>query len=143
MKLITYKPSNFKSPVVIDDEFKQICDDVNEILIKFDFTLIPTSSKRNSTLVKGAIVTPAQMSNHLVGHAIDANLQDNKTGEYFNSKKMGDNIGADKNVIEALVAKGIRWGGNFRKKDQVHLDDGLNLKNPEKWKQLNKLFNEK
>ena len=28
MKLITYKPSNFKSAVLIDDEFKKVVDDI-------------------------------------------------------------------------------------------------------------------
>lgn len=141
MKIIAYTNTNIQGICNIDDEFKTIMDQINEVCKHFDFNCVITSSKRASTLVKGAIVTPAQMSNHLIGHAIDCNLKNNKTGEYYNSKKMGDGIAADECVIKAIEAKGIRWGGEFRAKDEVHFDDGLNLKKPEKWHELNKILN--
>lgn len=141
MKIILYINTNIQGICNIDDEFKPMMDIINDTCKQFDFTCVITSSKRASTLVKGAIVTPAQMSNHLVGHAIDCNLKNNKTGEYYNSKKMGDGIGTDECVIKAIEAKGIRWGGEFRAKDEVHFDDSINLKNPDHWHLLNNTLN--
>ena len=118
-------------------------DIINDECKKKNFLFIATSSKRDSLFVLGAIVEPAKMSNHLVGHGVDGNLQDLTTGEYYNSVKMGDGKGADECVIRAIEGRGLRWGGEFRKKDEVHFDDGLNLKDPAKWNELNKLYNQK
>ncbi len=71
-----------------------------------------------------------------MANALDGNLQEIKTGEWFNSKKMGDGTGSDQNVIERLEKAGLRWGGRFKKNDEVHFDSGLNLKNPEKWQEI-------
>lgn len=141
MKLINYTNSNIQGECTIDDGFIPVMDHINEVCIKHDFTFIVTSSKRNSTLVKGAIVTPAQMSNHLVGHAVDGNLKNNKTGEYFNSEKMKDGKGDDEVVINEIEGVMTRWGGRFKEMDSVHFDSGLNLKNPLHWQELHKQFN--
>lgn len=143
MNLINYKASNIQGNCIIDDGFSVVMDSINEVCKKHDFVCIVTSSKRDSTLVKGAIVTPAQMSNHLVGHAIDCNLRNAKTGEYFNSEKMKDGKGDDEAVIHDIELLSVRWGGRFKATDSVHFDSGLNLKNPLHWHELNKAFNGK
>lgn len=39
-----------------------------------------------------------------------------------------------KTFIEILISdESLRWGGEFKKEDPVHIDDGLNLKDPVKW----------
>lgn len=99
-----------------------------------------TSSLRNSIDVPGAIVDPAKLSNHLVGHAIDMNLvrlgDRGEVIDFYNStafrlevldpdvKRFFDMIRADKD---------LRYGGDFRKPDVVHIDDGLNINEPEVW----------
>jgi hypothetical protein len=30
-------------------------------------------------------------------------------------------------------APGLRWGGDFNPEDPVHIDDGLNLTDPDRW----------
>lgn len=141
MEIISYKNTNIAGPCLIDKDFAPKMDIINDVCKKHGFIFVMTSSKRASTLVPGAIVTPAQMSNHLVGHGVDGNLKEIATGEYYNSTKMGDGRGNDECVIREIEALGVRWGGEFRAKDEVHFDDGLNIKDPAKWHELNKLFN--
>lgn len=141
MALINYKASNIQGDCTIDEGFKPLMDMLNDTAKSHKIIVIVNSSKRKSTIVPGAIVTPAQMSNHLVGHAIDCNLQDTTTGEFFNSFKMGDGKGLDESFIKDVETKGLRWGGKFKAKDTVHFDDALNLRDPKYWHELNKLYN--
>jgi hypothetical protein len=135
--IVNYTASNFRGNCKVHKNFVPYLDKMNEVLKRFTMLCIVTSSHRTSTKVKGAIVTPAQMSNHLVGFAIDCNLQDIETGEYYNSKKMGDKVGADEEVIREITkTTGLRWGGDFREKDEVHFDYPLNLKFPDTWKAI-------
>ncbi len=143
MKLINYTNTNIAGKCIIDDGFVPVMDHINDVCKKHHFMFIVTSSKRDSTLVKGAIVPPAKMSNHLVGHAVDGNLKNLTTGEYFNSKKMGDRKGDDEAVISEIESTMTRWGGRFKREDTVHFDSGLNLKNPAHWHVLNTEFNHK
>ena len=79
----------------------------------------------------GAILTPATHSNHMIGHAIDCNLQ--YAGGYYNSSRMISDIGVVRQFINELKAEGIRWGGDFGNPDPVHFDDGLNVKDMTSW----------
>lgn len=139
MKIINFKASNFVGDCEVDEDFSTYLSKMNEVAIKHKITVIVTSAGRKDTNVKGAIVTPAQMSNHLVFHAIDCNLKSIITGEYFNSEKMKDGKGLDEAFIQDVKECGLRWGGDFHTVDSVHFDDGLNIHNPELWK---KKFNE-
>lgn len=94
---------------------------------------VTNSFRKEKDVLKGTVVNPAAMSNHKVGHALDGNLQNTVTGEWFASVKMGDGTGDDEKVIRDIVAKGVRFGGDFRKEDNVHFDDALNIKNPKEW----------
>ena len=99
--------------------------------------LVHISSYRKTSNVKGAIVVPAKKSNHMVGFAIDCNIIDAK-GVYWNSIKMREGLGGSvlNFITDATRDKKIRWGGNFRTKDEVHFDNGLNIRNPKKWEQV-------
>lgn len=141
MKLIEYKGSNIEGKCVIDDEFAPSMDIINDVCKKHGFIFVTTSSKRVSTIVPGAIVKPAEMSNHMVGHGVDGNLKEVSTGEYYNSTKMGDGRGNDECVIREIESRGVAWGGEFRAKDEVHFDDRLNIKNPTHWHELHKILN--
>lgn len=96
---------------------------------------VTNSFRKDSDLLSGAVVNPANMSNHKVGHALDGNLQYIQTGEWFNSVKMGDGKGIDEVLIQSITDKGVRYGGNFRKEDNVHFDDALNVTKPDEWKE--------
>ena len=136
MKLKNYIGSNFEGICLVDEEFIPLLKQMNEIAIKHDMIVVVTSSYRKDTVVKGAIVTPAKMSNHLIGHAIDCNVKNKKTGEYYNSKKMGDGTGDDEKFLEDVDRNtDLRWGQAFNNPDSVHFDDALNIKKPKTWQE--------
>lgn len=141
-KLTEYKASNIKGykghKIMVEEGFVPKLDTVNKLAIKHNITVWVTNSTRiGEVKLKGAIVTPASMSNHKVGHAIDMNVQDNKTGEWFNTAKMRDGKGVD-NVflIEVDLDSQLRWGGRFTTRDEVHIDDGINIVNPNLYKEI-------
>jgi len=127
-----FSASNFKGVCTIDDDFEQSLVKMNDIAIKYNITVLVNSSYRVDAIVPGAIVTPATHSNHMIGHAIDCNLQLN--GVLYNSVKMQSDQGTVRQFINELKATaGMRWGGDFGKPDPVHFDDGLNIKNMTLW----------
>lgn len=135
-KIVDFTASNFEGKCRVDADFAALLTQMNAIAIKHGMNVVVTSSYREDTNVKGAIVTLAQMSNHLVGHAIDCNVKNRVTGEYYNSKKMGDGTGADELFLEDVDRNtDLRWGQAFNKPDSVHFDDALNIKKPTLWQQ--------
>ena len=89
------------------------------------------------------IVPPSSTSNHLVGHAIDCNL-DTPYG-WGNGDCMAKAY-VDRNYdkyaydfLHAMTKRGYRYGVFWSPSDPVHIDDGLNLNDMNKW---NRLFNE-
>lgn len=136
MKVINFKASNFEGDCFVDEEFVPLLMQMNQKAINHNMIVIIKSSGRKDTNVKGAIVTPAQMSNHMVFHAIDFNLKNKKTGEYYNSKKMGDGTGEDELFLEDVDRNtDLRWGQAFNNPDSVHFDDAINIKKPLIWHQ--------
>src|SRR6185503_15529398 len=121
MKIVNFKASNFQGQCRVDEEFAPLLFQMNEIAVKQNMIVVITSSLRKDTNVVGAIVEPAKMSNHLVGHAIDCNVINKATGEFFNSKKMGDGTGPDEIFLEDVDRNtDLRWGVAFMKPDSVH-----------------------
>lgn len=131
--MIKFTASNFTGECNVDEDFVPSLEKMNEVAKERAVTVIVISSFRVDANVKGAIVTPATHSNHMIGHAIDCNLQHN--GMYYNSTKMGSDTGDIHNFIQACKQIGLRWGGDFGKPDSVHFDSGLNIKNIELWTQ--------
>ena len=136
--MITYTNTNIKGynghVITIHEDFKQYLDKMNFIAVDLSIVVWVTSSLRHSTNVPGAIVTPAKMSNHLVGMAIDCNIQ--RGSVWYNSNGMASPIGAILDFILQCEAIGLRWGGRFAKPDPVHFDFPLNLKQPDKWHEI-------
>lgn len=134
--LTTYSGANFTGKTVAADiEFLDSLKTINQYAIDNDVNVHVTSSFRTSTKVKGAIVTPAEKSNHLAGHAIDMNIwYDKKT--LCNSTCLGGTLPEGvKGFIKAIQDdSGLRWGGDFETPDVVHIDDGLNVNDPAEWK---------
>lgn len=136
MNIVNFKASNFEGECNVDEEFASLLNQMNDIAVKHNMIVVITSSLRKDTNVSGAIVTPATMSNHLIGHAIDCNVKSKATGEFFNSKKMGDGTGADELFLEDVDRNtDLRWGQAFNKPDSVHFDDAMNIKKPVVWQQ--------
>ena len=141
MTLITYESKHIKGyqakVIFIELGFLPTIQIIDDRCKEHGFIFWVTNSFRKETdALKGVVVTPASMSNHKVGHALDGNLQHIATKEWFNSVKMGDGVGIDQKLIQAITDAGVRYGGNFRKADNVHFDDALNIKDPDKWREL-------
>ena len=139
-KIIEYQSRYVKGykgkKVLIDIDFLPTIQIIDDKCKEHGFIFWVTNSFRpDGVVLSGTVVTPANMSNHKIGHALDGNLQHIKTGEWFNSVKMGDGAGKDEVLIQAIVDEGVRYGGNFRKEDNVHFDDALNVNEPEVWKE--------
>lgn len=139
-----YKASHFEGICNVDEDFFADLDQMNYIAQKHNMIVVVTSSFRLDAKVKGAIVPPSKRSNHLIGQAIDCNVKNKKTGEYYNSTKMGDGKGADELFLRDVDENtNLRWGVAFNNPDSVHFDSGLNLKNPKKWQEKYNEFNKK
>lgn len=131
----TFKGKNFTGKdVICHKDFVPYLQKMDIKAEELGLKIFVTSSLRSDTNVKGAIVTPAKMSNHMVGHAIDCNIMEGK--EWWNSKRLEKPTGNVLKLIEYCESIGLRWGGTFAKKDTVHFDYPLNLKNPKKWHEI-------
>lgn len=142
--LIQYSNTHIKGfesrPIIIESSFAPKLDWINEKAKAYGFMVWVTNSTRiGEVKLTGTVVTPAKMSNHKVGHAIDFNLQDITTKEWFNNAKLSDNAGKDlKFLIEIDLHSELRWGGRFSQRDAIHIDDGLNIINPKKYLEIYK-----
>lgn len=123
------------NPCYVHEDFVPSMDIFCDCLADNGCKALITSSQRKTTIVPGAIVKPAKMSNHLVGHAVDGNVYDYK-GHLWNHKELANPTGEVLAFILDTEAKGLRWGGRFKKPDTVHWDTALNLKNPKRWKEI-------
>ncbi len=137
MKIVEYKHDALVGkPCFIEPGFIVAMGRLCYYAIQCGIKLYITSSYRESTIVPGAIVKPATLSNHLVGHAIDCNLVDGKT--FWNSKKLEGKLTGNVLKFIETVRKDtvLRWGGDFKDVDVVHFDDALNVHNEAKWHEL-------
>nr|XP_039255806.1 uncharacterized protein LOC120332593 [Styela clava] len=139
--LETYTASNVRGynnkAVRIELGFENAMDRINGYAGYCKVTVWVTDSyRKDNAVVPGAIVTPAVKSNHKVGHAIDMNLQTSKG--WCNSECLAGGQNTDANCFtEKIRGDGIlRWGQDFRKKDPVHIDDGLNHRHASTWDTL-------
>ena len=119
------------SSIRIDREFKPALEGIEKLASSKKLTVWVTSSLREPYKpVSGAIVEPAQFSNHHVGHGIDMNLV--LDGKWFRSVELKKFDTLPQPIQEFLheVQSGLklRWGGTFSTPDPVHIDDGLNLR---------------
>jgi uncharacterized protein YgiM (DUF1202 family) len=122
----------------VDADFMPHLDRLNQYALDCQVKIYVTSSVREpGRTVSGAIVPPASRSNHLVGHAIDMNLQ--SASGFFNSSKLKKSKFAQlPGEIRKLIGlirddEVLRWGGDFNREDPVHIDDQLNHRNRDRW----------
>lgn len=74
---------------------------------------------------RGAVVPPATKSQHLVGRAVDGNFIDGKVVATAALMKAGKETKPVDDFIAAVLAAGLRWGGDFKPKDPIHFDSPL------------------
>jgi len=133
-----FRGAHFEGRLIADLDFHAHLEFLDRMAGQFGLTVLVTSSFRaKGAAVAGAIVPPAQRSNHLVGHAIDMNL---KLGsERFDSQRLTrQNLrnlpSGVQSFLGAIRAHSVlRWGGDFVKADPVHIDDNLSRRSPDLW----------
>jgi len=129
--LQVYTNSRFMgSRLIAHVEFFPALDRINQYAEQADVKLLITSSFRRNANVAGAIVRPATMSNHMVGHAIDMNF---KYGPGYTKACNSSCLfrqplpGPVQRFIDLVRQdNGLRWGGDFSTYDPVHIDDHYN-----------------
>lgn len=121
-----------------DLDFFACLDRLNAFAVQCEIELYVTSSTREpGRTVRGAIAPPATRSNHLVGHAIDVNVK--SASGFFNSKALRRaNLSRLPEQVRTFISlvrddPELRWGGDFRREDPVHIDDNLNNREPAVW----------
>lgn len=135
-RLETFTGSQFiGNTVKADIEFFPALQKVNTYAAQTGVKVYVTSSFRCGVL-------QATKSNHMVGHAIDMNVRFN--GRLYNSDAMA-NFNALPSAVKSFLNKirndgDLRWGGDFNPIDTVHIDDGLNVKQPSIWQQKRQIF---
>lgn len=139
LRVVVYQHPRFIGDVVrVDADFVPHLDRVAGFAEACKLKVFVTSSLRDPQgHVHDAIVTPAKGSNHFVGHAIDMNLQSDD-GEFFNSRAL-KKLSLQPEAVRDFIGRvrddpELRWGGDFRTPDVVHIDDGLNVTRPDVWK---------
>jgi hypothetical protein len=71
---------------------------------------------------RGAVVPPATRSQHLIGRAVDGNFIDGTivtTSAMMNANRQSPAVTA---FIDAAKRAGLRWGGDFQRRDTIHFD---------------------
>lgn len=114
-------------------------DMLMDLCIAHEVRLHITSSLREPyRSVTNAIVEPSKLSNHYVGHAIDMNIIHDQ--RFYNSTRLKHFEALPRQVQAFLNAvhnpDEMRWGGRFSKPDVVHIDDGLNLRDRDRFVEL-------
>lgn len=124
--------------ILVHRDFAAIVRRLNAYAIKNNLHLIITGSYRHpDKKITDAIVMPAVKSNHLAGHALDFNIV--YGGKVFESEDMiRENFHLLPDTVKNFIADirgdaSLRWGGDFETQDPVHIDDAVNIHDPDKW----------
>ena len=98
------------STVSIDSDFYNSMEAICDAAVRCNVKLYITSSFRQpDSAVLGAIVTPATLSNHKIGHAIDMNVVYGKSRTLCNSRCLGGNLPTDVQcLIDEVKSEGLR-----------------------------------
>ncbi|MES2416149.1 MAG: RHS repeat-associated core domain-containing protein [Patescibacteria group bacterium] len=141
--LVDYKGSNFiGKPATVHPDFMPGLKELNGYAENNDVSIsVESSGLRNPNIsVSGAVATPAKLSNHFIGQAIDVSYIDNTTGiscdfNCFKNGNVPDNVS---NLISNIQnSNNLRWGGDFKDNyDPIHIDTGLNVRNPSRYTEI-------
>jgi hypothetical protein len=138
-EIVTFESPRFAGdPLRIHRDFEDSVRFVDQLAGGYELRLFVTSSLREPRLpVAGAVVEPAKFSNHHAGHALDMNLLID--GELLNSQRLArqnDLPPAAQGFLHDLrTHPPLRWGGDFATPDLVHIDDGFNIRDPERFRE--------
>ena len=144
LKLLTeYNGINIKGyrgeQIIINKNFKEYLKIIDGFAGESELILIITNSYRHENQkLSNTVVTSSKNSNHLVGFAIDFNILYN--GNEYNSNKLKKEnlINLPKNILDFINKikshKNLRWGGDWKTPDPIHIDYPLNIQEKSKWK---------
>ncbi len=145
--LTEYESKNIRGfrgrQILIHKNFRPYMQRIDRYAKENGIKLIINQSYRNSKQnVRRTIVKPVQLSNHKAGFAIDFNIKF-EGKKYFAKDLNRKNLGKQPKQIQDFIQairddKELRWGGDFRNQDPVHIDYPLNLKNKERWLEYSK-----
>jgi len=129
--------------ILIHKKFEPLMHTIDQYAKNNQIELVINQSYRsgNQTL-SGAVVKPGQSSNHLAGFAIDFNLK--SLGKKYFAKDLTRNKLAtlpgniQKFIKDIRKHKDLRWGGDFKTADPVHIDKAINLNSKHSWKSYSK-----
>ncbi len=150
--LIEFRSDHIKGcrgrQILINRSFKTYMTRIDEYAGKQGVKLIVTHSYRplNEPSLRGTIVAPAGYSNHHAGYAVDFNIK--YQGLKYNSFHLKkSNLISLPEGIQAFINElrhdaELRWGGDFRIEDPIHLDYPINSKNFDKWLLYSELCND-
>ncbi len=139
LSLVSFSsPSFIGEPVRADTDFVPFLELLATWAAELSVQVFVTSSfRRPGARLRNTVVEPARGSNHLVGHAIDMNLQ--SAEGFFNSSALArDDLSSLPPDVKRFLDRvrehdSLRWGGDFSQEDPVHIDDGLNVRDPDAW----------
>lgn len=125
--------------ILIHEDFEPLLRRIDKYATDRNVELIVNQSYRPGVnLVGRTVVKPARYSNHLAGFAIDFNIK--YAGEkYFSNELKKSKLKELPFSIQGFINdvrmdKDLRWGGDFRKEDPIHIDCPINLEKREIWK---------
>lgn len=75
--------------------------------------------------VSGAVVKPASKSQHLIGNAVDFNVEHNGKKILSKDMKWGELPQDVKDFLTDVKDAGMRWGGDWKERDPIHFDSFL------------------
>jgi len=137
-----YRSKNIKGlrgrQILVHKNFMPFMENLERYAKTNDVKLIINQSYRdNSKVLSRSVVNQARFSNHLAGHAIDFNLLHKRT-KYFSHDLNRDNLQNLPENIQTFINnvrkdKNLRWGGDFRNEDPIHIDNPLNITSRKEW----------
>ena len=124
--------------ILVNKGFKSCIEQLNSYAQENNIELIVTQSYREPhQKLTGTIVAPVKNSNHISGFAIDINILHNNSiylsadlGKFNHQHLPNEIVGFINKVREN---KKLRWGGDFKTEDPVHIDYPLNLMDNIEW----------
>lgn len=81
--------------------------------------------RRQGFAPRGAVVPPATKSQHLIGRAIDGNFVDGVNVATSAIMIANTQTQPVTDFIAAAKTAGLRWGGDFRRRDTIHFDSPI------------------
>lgn len=124
--------------ILVNRDFLPQMKIIEDYAKKYDVKVVVTQSYRYKGPEPGdCVAEPVKHSNHLAGYAIDFNLK-YKHKTYTSQDLRRENLAnLPENIRDFIQAireePALRWGGDFKKENPVHIDYPLNINKPELW----------